>query len=364
MSFVSYAQNLEDVMLRRALHDVEAGFWIDVGAAHPRDYSVTHAFSERGWRGINIEPEPAFFAALQAERPRDVNLRVALGAAGGQARLQQIAGTGLSTLHAEIAERHADAGYGPSAALDVEVRTLAGICAEFAPPVVHFLKVDVEGSEAEVLAGADFQACRPWIVLVEATPPGIPGRESEGFDRLLLDAGYRECWFDGLNVFYLAAEHADRLAPAFRAPPNVFDNYVTAAQAAVTLRADDLDRQVAQLRAELAAHQEALAGLRALLSETEGRLAARETQLAEQDTQLAERTARFAAVEAAARQVEATLMAELDRMRAARDAEAAVGIAARQDGARLAAALESLQGSLSWRITAPLRRVRAALRRS
>ena len=35
MSFLSYAQNAEDVMLWRALRHVERGFWIDVGAAEP-----------------------------------------------------------------------------------------------------------------------------------------------------------------------------------------------------------------------------------------------------------------------------------------------------------------------------------------
>ncbi len=73
MTFISYAQNYEDVMLWRALKDVSNGFWIDIGAAHPREYSVTRAFSERGWCGVNVEPEPGYAAELRAERPRDVN---------------------------------------------------------------------------------------------------------------------------------------------------------------------------------------------------------------------------------------------------------------------------------------------------
>ena len=56
VTFVSYAQNFEDVMLWRALRHVESGFYIDVGAAHPDDYSVTRAFYDRGWSGINVEP--------------------------------------------------------------------------------------------------------------------------------------------------------------------------------------------------------------------------------------------------------------------------------------------------------------------
>ena len=79
MTFVSYAQNFEDVLLWRALGGVTDGFYIDVGAAHPDIDSVTRAFYDRGWSGINIEPTPEYSLRLAAARPRDVNLRLVLG---------------------------------------------------------------------------------------------------------------------------------------------------------------------------------------------------------------------------------------------------------------------------------------------
>lgn len=57
---ISYAQNFEDVMLMRALASIEKGFYIDVGAAWPDQDSVTKAFYEKGWLGVNIEPNPVF----------------------------------------------------------------------------------------------------------------------------------------------------------------------------------------------------------------------------------------------------------------------------------------------------------------
>ena len=41
MNFISYSQNLEDVMLWRALKHIENGFYIDVGAGSPTVDSVT-----------------------------------------------------------------------------------------------------------------------------------------------------------------------------------------------------------------------------------------------------------------------------------------------------------------------------------
>ena len=53
---VSYAQNHEDVLLRRVFPDEPNGFYIDVGANDPVRDSVTKHFYDRGWHGINIEP--------------------------------------------------------------------------------------------------------------------------------------------------------------------------------------------------------------------------------------------------------------------------------------------------------------------
>ncbi len=82
--FISYAQNGEDVLLYRALRHVVRGCYIDVGAADPVIDSVTCAFYERGWRGINIEPSPAAFARLAAARPEDLNLNIAAGETDGE----------------------------------------------------------------------------------------------------------------------------------------------------------------------------------------------------------------------------------------------------------------------------------------
>ena len=64
MTFISYAQNFEDVMLWRALGRGRdgTGTWIDVGAGDPFLHSVTCAFHQRGWRGINLEPNGEYHA--------------------------------------------------------------------------------------------------------------------------------------------------------------------------------------------------------------------------------------------------------------------------------------------------------------
>ena len=78
-AFVSFAQNGEDIVLWRALRHIRTGVYVDVGAADPIDDSVTKAFYERGWRGVNVEPVPAYAELLRQDRPRDLTFAEAAG---------------------------------------------------------------------------------------------------------------------------------------------------------------------------------------------------------------------------------------------------------------------------------------------
>lgn len=221
---ISYAQNFEDVVLWRALQSVSCGFYIDVGANHPVFDSVTKAFYERGWHGINIEPLQSHYNQLKADRPRDTNLRCALSSTAGQTTFYEVEGTGLSTLEAAIAETHAASGY-TVRTYDVPLMTLAEVCTQYDVNIIHFLKIDVEGAEEKVLKGMPLECLRPWIVVVEATQPNTQIPSHRQWEPLLLNQGYQFVYFDGANRFYLSAEHTD-LAAAFRVPPNVFDNFI------------------------------------------------------------------------------------------------------------------------------------------
>ncbi|PJJ96367.1 hypothetical protein CO641_14045 [Lysobacteraceae bacterium NML91-0213] len=223
MTVISYAQNFEDVMLWRALRHIENGFYIDVGAQSPDVDSVTRLFYERGWRGINVEPSEQWYRALLERRPRDVNLNVAAGRASGEIDLHEFGGTGLSTAVDAYASSHEKSGFRREV-VQVKVRTLQSICEEYHVAPVHFLKIDVEGYEGDVLAGVDFSIVRPWIVVVEATLPNTQIPSYEDWESILSNSDYDFVYFDGLNRYYVAAERRS-LSESFLAPPNVFDDF-------------------------------------------------------------------------------------------------------------------------------------------
>ena len=243
MSFISYAQNYEDVILWRALHDVERGFYVDVGAADPEEWSVTRAFYERGWWGINVEPLEQYFHKLKQARPRDTNLKVAVGREAGVRTLHTIAETGLSTFDPKIAARHRAAGWDTNET-GVPTLTLAKILEDCAPSTIHFLKIDVEGAELEVLEGMNLDRVRPWIILIEATEPFSTVSTRDNWEHLVTGQGYQFAYFDGLNCFYVADE-VSRLKERLAVPPNVFDEFVRRQEILARERVSALERELA-----------------------------------------------------------------------------------------------------------------------
>jgi len=234
---ITYAQNFEDVMLERALKNVSAGTYIDVGAWHPEFDSVTRHFYEKGWSGINIEPVPAHHELLRRARQRDTNLNVALSDKRGTARLHQVGErTGMSSLYKDVAEHGARRGFRASS-YDVQTRTLAQVCEQYVGAgTIHFLKIDVEGHEEAVIRGGDWSKFRPWIVVVEAIHATTQKPAWQAWEHLLLQVRYRFAWFDGLNRFYTRDENPDLLRH-FDVPPNVFDDFITARQHALEKQA-------------------------------------------------------------------------------------------------------------------------------
>lgn len=223
MTFTSYAQNFEDVMLWRALQHVQNGCYIDVGAQHPVIDSVSKAFYDKGWRGIHVEPVLEFAHLLRENRPDETVLQVALGDAEGTLSLNVISGTGLSTGVERHAGNHHDVHGFVIEKMTVPMLTMRSAFRHLQGQDVHWLKIDVEGFEKQVLEGWDSATLRPWIMVIEATEPLSKKLDHQQWEHLLLQANYAFVYFDGLNRFYVANEHSE-LAQHFSAPPNVFDH--------------------------------------------------------------------------------------------------------------------------------------------
>jgi FkbM family methyltransferase len=246
---ISYAQNYEDVMLWRALQNVKHGFYVDIGANDPAIDSVTKWFYDQGWSGINVEPLKSHYDDLVFARPRDINLRCAAGNSEGEIELWECDIRGWATASLETVEQHIRDGR-TGTFHNVPLRSLSSILDEHQRKDIHFLKIDVEGLETEVLQGIDLEKHRPWVILLEATKPNSTIDTHLEWEHLLTDSRYKFVYADGLNRFYLANEH-QALENKFNYPPNVFDHFVTAEKEGFAQRAVASEAKLTQREHEI-----------------------------------------------------------------------------------------------------------------
>lgn len=212
--FVSFARNMEDVILRRALKDVDSGFYIDIGAGDPSYSSATRAFYNAGWQGINVDVEMRNVERL-ARRSRDVSLLAEPNSASAAVRpIGSTANSLGSDLRAYLAPGRD----------------------------VHFLRIDADRIGQAFLEASGWSAFRPWIVILSS---GAQAVTPEALEPSVVAAGYKPVYSDGFNRMFLARDKA-HLENLFATSPNAADDFVTC-------RERRLETELFRLQSEVAA---------------------------------------------------------------------------------------------------------------
>jgi FkbM family methyltransferase len=174
----SYAQEGEDLILRRIFDQQASGFFVDVGAHHPKRFSNTFIFYRAGWRGINIEPNPAVQAAFAALRPRDVTVQVGISDQPASLTYYEFDDPALNTFDESLMKwRLANTPYKVVRQSSVPVERLDTVLARCLPAgqSIDFLTIDVEGLDLAVLRSNDWTRFRPTCVLIEALQNSLEG---------------------------------------------------------------------------------------------------------------------------------------------------------------------------------------------
>lgn len=95
------------------------------------------------------------------DRERDINLCLGVGEQDEELTYYEILSTGLSTLDKDITQGHQANGF-KVVEKKIKLETLTEICDKYVNGDINFLKIDVEGAEAAVIRGMNFNKYRPW----------------------------------------------------------------------------------------------------------------------------------------------------------------------------------------------------------
>lgn len=170
------------------------GFYVDVGAHHPRRGSNTYLLRKLlGWTGINIEPDPKLFAVFPQECPDCVNLQIAIGASRGTVDLTVYNHPGANTASDTLRARQA--GIPHMIVVDtvkVEMHTLNEVLDLHLPDSrdFRFLTVDAEGLDFEIVSSLDVDRHRPNLIMVEDFEFRMENPQHSSLFRFLSGAGY------------------------------------------------------------------------------------------------------------------------------------------------------------------------------
>jgi hypothetical protein len=165
-----YSQEGEDLILFRIFENKPSGFYVDIGAHHPKRFSNTMYFYKLGWNGINIDAMPGSMDAFNLIRPRDINLEIPVSDIDETRLFYIFNEPALNTFSEERANEYCtNSNYFIAHKKTLKTRTLESILDQYLPKnqTIDFLTIDVEGYDINVLKSNNWGKYNPKIVLVE-----------------------------------------------------------------------------------------------------------------------------------------------------------------------------------------------------
>lgn len=165
----SYSQHGEDLLIDLLLGHKQNGYYLDIGANDPFFNSNTNRFYNKGWNGVNIEPNKIAFEKIQSVRRRDKNVNVAISDTRGELLFYELENdTTVSTLDYSSAVRMSQMLGLPIIERKVKTLTLQDVFNNYIEKPVDFLTVDAEGHDLNVLKGNGWNDFRPSLIIIES----------------------------------------------------------------------------------------------------------------------------------------------------------------------------------------------------
>jgi len=168
----TYSWEGEDILVNKIMCDVfgiRKGFYVDVGAHHPFNFSNTALLYSLGWRGINMDAMPGSMALFETYRPEDINLEIAIAPVPDVLCFSCFDKPGLNGfLTEDIVSNHVGHGARLLQQITIQAYDINSVLTEHvADREIDLLSIDVEGMDYAILSSLS-DSFRPKLIITEA----------------------------------------------------------------------------------------------------------------------------------------------------------------------------------------------------
>lgn len=204
----SYAQSGEDIIAFGEIGGVKQGFYVDVGAYHPKLFSNTYYFYKKGWRGVCVEPNPGMKILFNYARPRDTFLNLGVGKEGNMKYFQFEDGAANTFSESQAAKNQKEAGRKLVRTMKVPVKSLKWVLDKNLPKdqKIDLMSVDVEGMDLTVLKSNDWKKYKPRVIIAEDLSFDFGDSMKSEVVKFLGEMGYKLLAKTPYSIIFKAAE--------------------------------------------------------------------------------------------------------------------------------------------------------------
>lgn len=161
-----FSQNGEDLILLSLFKG--PGFYVDVGAHDPIIKSNTYLLHQKGWSGINIDPNESTINRFNAKRPHDQNIRALISNESTSFEYLHYNEPAVNCISSER-RSEIDKKYKLLKTEKINSLKLSDVfnSAKIPESGIDVLDVDCEGHDLSVLQSNDWRKYRPKVILAE-----------------------------------------------------------------------------------------------------------------------------------------------------------------------------------------------------
>lgn len=198
MKNISYSYEGEDKLIHRFFAKIKKGFYLDIGSNHPVIDNNTYLFYQMGWQGVCVDALD-FSKLYKKKRPKDLFLNTVLSNKKKILNFYTCNNQTQSSIYKNHLKKMKI-----TSCKSFTSSSFEDLLSNFKlPDEIHFMSLDIEGSEKNFLESIDFKKYRIGLIVVEDKHQNMMKIYKSDIFKILTQAGYVAVCKSLLSTYYM-----------------------------------------------------------------------------------------------------------------------------------------------------------------